>query len=326
MRRFVVTYGPVSGAVRRLRRLRDVTSAQNAAERFDRGNPWWHTSEWLYNWSVVSAVTWYGCLALVGYLLLADLGLVPAGFLTALAHGGYEVPPDDLAMNLTARFTGITFCLAGVKYYQNVYSNLTTRRLPPMTGRLERLRFWTEFWVRWNAFFVALVVIPINLIQPAWWTFGSAVGLIDSLMVNFTGALFALVVVQQARTPAAGRTDRRPRLSSVPQNIPGLSMYRMWAPSMFAYVLIVLSFAVLINTGVLKDDLAYATVVSVLNITLFTGIKCGINAEPVRIGLTRAYLAAERLGRAQQAGLLTDGPGVPESRPAKDERALVTTG
>ncbi|WP_436535128.1 protein kinase domain-containing protein [Actinoplanes sp. HUAS TT8] len=328
LRRLIVTYGPVSGAVQRLRRLRDVTSEQNRAEQFDRGNPWWHTSTWLHRWAVCSAVAWYGCLALVGYLLLADLGLVPAGLLTGLARDGYEVPPADLATNLTARFTGITFALAAVKYYQNIYSNLTTRVLPPMSGRLGRLRFWTELWVRWNAFFVALVVVPVNLLQPVWWTTGSAVGLFDSLMVNFTGSLFALVAVQEARTQAAGRTDRRQQLSTVPQNIPGLSMYRMWGPSMLSYVVIVIFFAVLINTEVLEDDLAYATVVSVLNIALFFGIKCGINAEPVRIGLTRAYLAAERLGRARQAGLLpagnADAPATPPPAPRSSVEAALT--
>ncbi|MGK5684884.1 protein kinase domain-containing protein [Actinoplanes sp. URMC 104] len=323
LRRFIVIYGPASGAVRRLRRLRNVTSRDNRDEQSDRANPWWQTSSWLYRWSMCSSVTWYGCFAVVGYLMLADLRLVPAGFLTALALPGYEVPPETLAANLTARFTGITFCLAAVKYYQNVYSNLTTRVLPPASGRTGRLRFWTEFWVRWNAFFVALVVVPVNLLQPAWWTFGSAAGLIDSLMVNFTGSLFALSAVQHARTPTTGRADRRPQLSTVPQNIPGLSMYRMWAPSMLAYVGIVLFFAVLINSNVLKDDLAYASVVSVLNITLFTGIKCGINAEPVRIGLTRAYLAAERLSHARQAGLFS--PAAAEAAPARTAEALPPT-
>ncbi|MEV0136025.1 hypothetical protein AB0H83_47255 [Dactylosporangium sp. NPDC050688] len=101
----------------------------------------------------------------------------------------------------------------------------------------------------------------------------------------------------------------------MPTVVEGVALYAKWGTSMLVYVVIVCGFAVLINTGVLVDKPAYATVVVLLNVFLFAANKCGVNAEPVRIGLTRAYLAAERLDRIR-AGVGQTGPSPARSTPA----------
>jgi hypothetical protein len=85
-------------------------------------------------------------------------------------------------------------------------------------------------------------------------------------------------------------------LTTVPrQRIPGLEMFRLWAPSMFVYMLIVWPCAILIDRGVLQDVSVYAALVALVNVGLFHLVKCGIHGATVRGGLVRAFLAAERI-------------------------------
>jgi hypothetical protein len=64
---------------------------------------------------------------------------------------------------------------------------------------------------------------------------------------------------------------------------------------MFLYCLVCAMCAVGLQTHVLHDVWVYASLVTIINIALFYLHKCGELAPIVRGGLTRAFLAAERL-------------------------------
>jgi hypothetical protein len=227
-------------------------------------------------------------LAVLALLTLSDAG-VPLPWPSPIASAQHSA---DFPDRLGARLTGFTFALCAVKYYQNIYAGLTVR----WTWRPSAIARWAEFWVRANALTVGLLVIPVNLFAPHLWTLASALGITSAFFVNRSGYAYAKSVVESADGSL---------IASRPGDIPGLAMYKAWGPSMLCYVLIVWMFAVFLNTYVLKDVLAYASVVSGINLALFYLLKCAIDATPVRVALTRCYLAAERLH------LRSDGATVP---------------
>ena len=61
------------------------------------------------------------------------------------------------------------------------------------------------------------------------------------------------------------------------------------------YVVFVWVCALLIDSGRLEDVYFYMSAVAAVNIGLFYLVKCGRHGAEVRGGLTRAFLAAERV-------------------------------
>jgi hypothetical protein len=141
-----------------------------------------------------------------------------------------------------------------------------------------------------------LILIPV-LFHQKYWTWDTAIGLSTVFLGNLVVFTYANSAIQRARDMD---------LTTVPrQRIPGLEMFRQWAPSMFVYLLIVWPCAILIDGGVLKDVYVYAALVALVNVGLFYFFKCGIHGATVRGGLVRAFLAAERvelLARAEPRG------------------------
>jgi len=297
MRRLFLDFAPVSGAPRRLARLRRAIRSNELLNGMSVRRRQVTSLLW---WSRVSAVAWYIALFLTIYLLLHDVGVLHDDplerYFALLRSADYHTPPAKLEDNLPARIAFLGMAWAAVKYYENIYAGLTATIARGLGGKLDRWRLFAEFMVRLNAFFVLLVAAPVNLINPFWWTTAFAFALCDSLLVNIAGRGFSLSVMKAVhRERREGAT--RIQLSTVPRRIVGLEMYKVWAPSMFAYVIMTVGFALLINYKVLSDVIAYASVVAVVNIGLLAFTKCGTDANTIRIGLTRAYLAAERLAK-----------------------------
>ncbi|MFK0169455.1 hypothetical protein ACIQU5_11685 [Streptomyces sp. NPDC090306] len=282
---------PLSGAPGRLRR---------SAEREDAGATPGATPSvvrydgWVAFWSRTSAVMWGACVAVTLLFLLRDCG-VPVPLPGAVERAQNSATFMD---RVSARLTGFSFACCSVKYYQSIYAGLTTRghTMRLLTDSRQRARALrsaavTEFWVRGNAVIVAALVIPVNLLRPHWWTVATALGITSAWAVNRVGYRYAALVVAETARWAPGTR----LLSRRAEDVPGLSLYKAWGPSMGSYFGIVWVFAALLEAGVLHDVLAYGCVVSAVNIALFYAYKCSIEAEPVRIALTRCYLAAERL-------------------------------
>ncbi|MFE2719381.1 lipopolysaccharide kinase InaA family protein [Streptomyces mirabilis] len=288
--RAVRLLAPMAGSPRRQLRLRTCRRQQieqaardtdNAPERRSLARDL-KQAEWLTTWAWLSGTMWLICLATVVLLVLYDLG-TPLPLPHAVAEAQHT---STRAARLAARMTGITFALCAVKYYQSIYAGLSCRwpGKPATLGRTGRV---AEYWVRANALIVGFLVVPINLLAPQLWTIGSAVGITSAFCVNVYGYRYAHQAAVRAREKGIGTIAQ-------PEKITGLSKYEMWGHSMLIYVAIVWVFAVLLGRGVLLDILAYASVVSGINVGLFYIVKCSVGARDVRIALTRCYLAAER--------------------------------
>jgi hypothetical protein len=77
------------------------------------------------------------------------------------------------------------------------------------------------------------------------------------------------------------------------------------------YVVFVWVCALLIDSGRLQDVYFYVSAVAAVSVGLFYLVKCGRHGAEVRGGLTRAFLAAERVRRVAEA----PAGGIDETRP-----------
>ncbi|TDV56475.1 hypothetical protein [Actinophytocola oryzae] len=285
-------------------------------------------ARWLLVFSVLASVNLYVCCTVCVYWFLRDVGIdvlnpQSQAFLRLvgarpdtiplvddLRQSGYEL--GNLAENTPARLIGLSFALCGARYYQNIFSGLTTRvaRSPAMAGAGSRVV--TEVAMRSMAVWSSWLILACNLVQVAWWPLATAIGYTGVLLANVSSARFAVRHLERAR--ASG-------LSTVPpahQKIPGLESYRQWGASMFFYAVSVWAFALALYGGLLKDTYVYAFVVVLVNIGLFYIIKTGTNGLEVRAGLNRCFLAAERLRFEAEAG---SGLTAPRDKP---QRVLIS--
>ena len=202
-----------------------------------------------------------------------------------------------VADNFPARMVGLSFALVGARYYQNIFSGLTTRvarssALDGATGRIV-----AEVTMRTMAIWSSWLILGANLVQVRWWALATAIGYTGVLLANVSSARFATKYLAMARDYG---------LSTVPpphQKITGLDAYRQWGPGMFLYAITVWVFAILIHVGLLKDVYVYATLVAFINVGLLYFIKTGLNALDIRTGLNRCFLAAERLRYEKEQGV-----------------------
>ena len=199
--------------------------------------------------------------------------------------------------NFPARMVGLSFALVGARYYQNIFSGLTTRvaRSSALDGDTSRIV--TEVAMRTMAIWSSWLILAANLVQVRWWALATAIGYTGVLMANVSSARFATKYLTMAREYG---------LSTVPpphQKITGLDSFQQWGPGMFLYAMAVWVFAILIHVGVLKDVYVYATLVAFINVGLLYIIKTGANALDIRTGLNRCFLAAERLRYEKEQGV-----------------------
>jgi hypothetical protein len=216
---------------------------------------------------------------------------------------------------LPARIIGLSFALLGVKVYLTLFSSLS-----PRVAGVGRLDIWiTTASMRWYTFNWAILIAFANLVHPRYWTICTAVGLTTSFLTNWACRRFARKAIEEARSD-------RFKLTTVPSGkIPGLEGFYVWTPSMGFYVVFVWVCALLIDSGRFQDVYFYMSAVAAVNVGLFYLVKCGRHGAEVRGGLTRAFLAAERVRRVAEAPAV----GIDETRPPpapKDANNLVAVG
>jgi hypothetical protein len=231
------------------------------------------------------------------------LGLTENQFpvLDSLRHADSPVP--DLVGNLPVRVIGFSFALAGAKCYQNLYSGIT-----PLVGvrtkGLGARAVLAEAFMRLFTFIPAILILPPNIVERRWWPVLVAIGITFTFLCNFMVLPFARRAIRLAQ---------QHKLSTVPDGEDaGLESFKPWTYSSLYYSIVVWSIAMPLTLGLLHDELVYALGAASINVVLFYIIKCGLQAGEVRVGLTRACLAAERLSRVER---LPAGPTVPEQRP-----------
>jgi serine/threonine protein kinase len=262
-------------------------------------------ARWLLVFSILASLNVVATSLVPIYWFLRDIGigvLNPADEITLRLIGAKpDVIPliDNLrasdyvlgqvAHNFPARLIGLSFSLAGVRYYMNILGGLTTRvaQSPAMSG--VPLRWGTEVAIRVMAVWSSWLILGVNLVEVRWWPIASAIGYTWVVLSNVLCARFAMKFLTLAR---------QRKFSTVPpehQSIAGLDAFRQWGPTISLYSITVWIFAILIYVGVLKDIYVYAAAVALVNVGLFYIIKTGINALDIRTGLNRCFLAAERL-------------------------------
>lgn len=303
-------FTPLAGALGRQRRMWQVRRAQNLYRDPGRGM----YVRWLLIWSWVSAVAWYLGATVLVIWWLRDLGWdwgnqaiaflqQAAGttedefpYLDALRQADYPIP--DLAGNLPVRMVGISFLLVGVRYYQNLLSGITPLVTGLRLGWLSVLAVLAEFFMRLFSLTSFLLVMPATLVQRRWWPILTATGVLLTFLCNWALLSFARTALRRARAE---------RLSIVPVGrIAPLDSFADWTPSAAFYTVSTWTIGVLLYLELVKDVYVYAGAVTAINVVLFYLIKCsGESAADVRIGLGRAFLAAERLRYATE----TRSPG-----------------
>ncbi|KRV47282.1 hypothetical protein AQ490_07355 [Wenjunlia vitaminophila] len=298
---------PLADAPGRQRRLWEVRRAQSLYADPERGM---HV-RWLLAWSRVSAYAWYVAAFLAMTWWLRDLDWNWGNHLTTAlqrAAGSSDdelpvldgvraddYPIPDLRGNLPIRMVGLSFLLAGVRFYQNTIAGITTRTTGRGLGRLSLLASLAEFSMRGFSLVPAVLVLPPTLVQRDWWPICTAIGILCIFLCNFTCLRFAREAVRQAR---------RRGLSTVPSGrIAGLEVFSNWAPTSGFYCISASTIGTLIYVGLVQDVYVYAAAVTAINIVLFYVIKCsGSSAADVRVALSRACLAAERVRRVPTTG------------------------
>ena len=259
---------------------------------------------WLLFWSLVSAVSWYVDITILVMWCLRDMqsdwvkGPIKLlqkltgspkdefPFLDSLRTSSYPIP--DLFGNLPARLVCLSFALAAPRYYQGLFAGITPLA-GGKSGRLGRRALAAEISMRAGTTVPSVLILSPTLVDRQWWPICTALGITYTFVCNVSCRVFARAAIRQARQTG---------LSTVPADrIPGLENYYQWASSSALYCCCVWFFAVLIVIGTLHDVIAYAASVAVINVVLFYLIKCGLGVAPVRVGLSRACLAAERLRR-----------------------------
>ena len=142
----------------------------------------------------------------------------------------------------------------------------------------------------WRSFCSSLRLASAVLSVLAWtWPIIVAFGQTIALFCNWA----ALAYVQHSLAEARARN-----ISTVPKDnifMTGYTLLKAWLPGSIYYCAVLWLFGTLIYWHVLHDIPAYAISIAAASIFVMYLIKCGINAPPIRVCLTRACLASERV-------------------------------
>ncbi|WP_091028066.1 protein kinase domain-containing protein [Glycomyces harbinensis] len=291
---------PGEGQVARQRQIMEVRARQ---AKGDSRSFHLRQSRWLNRWAWVSSWFLWATFALVVMWWARDLGIDwQAKFVEMLNNllgrdqegivllddvRADDYPIPDPWGNLAVRLIAFTFVLAGAKWYLNILAELSPRSQLRRRGRRRALTLTCEIAIRAAAVLPSVYVAVPTLVQRDWWPLFSAIGITTLAVVNATCLMFAR---------ATFRSAREEQMSTVPAGeVSSLEKFAPWVPTSCMYGAFVWTIGTLIMFGVLQDELLYASSVAFVNIGVFYIIKCGTEAPYVRVGLTRAILAAERL-------------------------------
>lgn len=288
-------------------------------------------ARWLLIFSVIASIDYYITAGVCIYWFLRDIGidiLNPADeiFLRLIGARSDFIPlidslrrPDyhlgQVWTNLPARVVCLSFSLAKVRYYHNIIGGLTTRVAdsPELPGA--GLRVTAEFIMRTMALYSSWLILGANLVDVHWWPLASALGYTGALAVDTFSSWFIVVYLKRAREQ---------KLSTVPakhQKVTGFDAYLQWVPSMAFCTVVVWVVGFGIYRGWFHDTVVYVAVVVLINIGLIYVIKTGTNALDIRTGLTRCFLAAERLRYEAD-----DRAGLRSSTHSPSRPTLISTG
>lgn len=253
-------------------------------------------------WSTLATLMWGLCSVLVlmwtyrsaglswDNLIVVALqrltGAAPDEFpiIDQLRAPGYEVPEAiaPVALGILA----LSMTLVGVKYYQSLFASVTPWPLRWSSSALSWYGMAAEVAMRVPAFALSLLTLAGLLVQPRLWLLLTAIGMTVVLAINWLTSSFALTVLAKARSDG---------MSTVPAQVPGVSLFASWVPGNVLYAVILWAVGILLYVGVLRDAMLYVVVITFVNVVQLYLVKCGHQGPSIRAGLARASVTAERL-------------------------------
>lgn len=253
-------------------------------------------------WSTLATLTWGLCSVLVLMWTYRSAGLswdnlivVALQRLTGAASDEFPIidqlrAPDYLIPERIAPVAlgvlALSMTLVGVKYYQSLFASVTPWPLRWRTGALSWYGMAAEVAMRVPAFALSLLTLAGLLVQPRLWLLLTAFGMSVVTAINWLTSSFALTVLSSARSDG---------LSTVPAQVPGLALFTSWIPGNVLYAVILWAVGILLYLDVLQDAMLYVVVITFLNVVQLYLVKCGRQGPPIRAGLARASVTAERL-------------------------------
>lgn len=251
---------------------------------------------------MLSAVAWYVTISILIMWCLRDLnrdwakepikilqkatgtGANEFPVLDLLRAADYPIP--DLTGNLPTRLACLSFAVIAARYYQALFAGIT----PLASLRRSWLgvrAVMAEVFMRLGTVVPWVLIFLPTVVERQLWPICTALGISYTFLTNYFCRTFARDAIRQANKHG---------LSTVPtEKIPGLENFYQWVPTSALYCCVVWLVASLIYVGRLHDVVAYSSAVAIINVLLFYVIKCGLGVSPVRVGLSRACLAAERV-------------------------------
>jgi serine/threonine protein kinase len=289
---------PLAGALSRRLRLWQVRRKQDIYRDPDRNM----RVRWLLFWSTLSALTWTATSTLVTMWTLRNTGWDWDNQVIVFLQKVFDASPDEFplldqlratdyqipsgATTLALGLLGLSFTLIGVKYYQSLFADITPMVIGWRSGYLTRYALGMEIGMRIWTFVPFFMILTPILVQPQWWLLSSALGMTLVTLSNWLASSFGRVVLAAARE--AG-------LSTVPQQVSGLSSYSSWIPGNVFYAAFLWIVAILLYFELAQDVMVYIVVVGAVNVVQLYGVKCSIQGSDVRAALGRTCIAAERL-------------------------------
>jgi serine/threonine protein kinase len=208
-----------------------------------------------------------------------------------LRVAGYRVP--DLKGNWPARAVGFSYVMIGARYYQALFAGLS-----PTAGS----RFWRCGWrsitseslMRLETVTAMILVVGGTLTDSPAWPIITAFGQTIALLCNWATFTYVQYSLVQARKSS---------ISTVPKDntLTGYALFKSWLPGSIFYCTVLWLVGLLLYWHFLHDTAFYAIAAAAANIFVMYLIKCGIDAPPIRVCLTRACLAAERVRATEGA-------------------------
>lgn len=262
---------------------------------------------WLMFWAWFLAAAWYAGGTVVVSWWLKDLDVDAGTVLTEFTKKAISVfsegnVPVQGAMrqwefgegtwqeNLPVRMVALSSMLVAIRHYQKVLFGLT----PLVTDRRQRsLRVWAwcaELTMRLWPLCAVIAAMFATVVDPDSWPIALAIGVTSGFLCNTACQAFVRAAMDEARDNELSTVPREKELET-----PGSGRLTEWMQTTLLYSSVVWVIGSLLVVGLAKDLFVYAGLVTLLHIDLCVRSLSGATAREVRIVMTRAVLAAERM-------------------------------
>jgi hypothetical protein len=183
--------------------------------------------------------------------------------------------------DLLATLVFLTVGLVAARYYLEIFSSLTVRRLPRTleTTVVEALMRLCALWVG------PIVLIANLFVGRHWGIFGWVMALIVANNYACWRLADRLVREGEREFSTMKRSDLRH----------SIQVYAEWWKLMFAYAVVVTFLGILVEAGLAHDLVIYSFVLMAVNMLSLYRSNCGKKAPGLRASLSRAYVGGERL-------------------------------